>query len=192
MTKKKVIISGIILTPLLLLVLTGGLLVYTGPQYRFDREHGTIEEGEGFIPNSFHLGYNVSDVPLIPILLHRIHSELPKQLIINKYDITYLKTHDGYTHFRIDELLIMYENGKTAVLVNSEQPEASRTFKISESWFDQVVFENAIDQKSGFKYQIKGVSFSEEGSSFPFKYVQKYKCVDDFRVGTRYGKWASV
>jgi hypothetical protein len=192
MRKKRHIIVGITLALVIALVLTGGVYVYTGPQYRFDREYGSSEEGEGFIPKHFHLEYNASDTPLIPVLLHRVHSELPKNIILSKYDITYLKTHEGFTSFRIDELTITYDTGKTVILVNDKQPEATRTFQITENWFDPIIFENAVQEKSSFKYQIRGVSFSNDGSSYPFRYVEKYKYVDRFRIGTRFQKWSSV
>ena len=141
MRKKRHIIVGITLALVIALVLTGGVYVYTGPQYRFDREYGSSEEGEGFIPKHFHLEYNASDTPLIPVLLHRVHSELPKNIILSKYDITYLKTHEGFTSFRIDELTITYDTGKTGILVNDKQPEATKTFQITENWFDPIIFE---------------------------------------------------
>jgi hypothetical protein len=192
MGKKRYIIVGIILALVIVLVLTGGIYIYTGPQYKFDREYGIFEEGEGFIPKSFHLEYNATDTPLIPVLLHNVNSELPKNISISKYDITYLKTHEGFTSFIIDELTITYDNGKTVILVNDKQPEATRTFQITENWFDRIIFKNAIHEKSSFKYQIKGVSFSRDGSSYPFKYVEKYKCVNRIRIGTRFQKWSSV
>jgi hypothetical protein len=192
MKKRRYIIAGILLSLVIILVLTGGVYVYTGPQYRFDREYGSSEEGEGFIPKHFHLEYNASDTPLIPVLLHRVHSELPKNIILSKYDITYLKTHEGFTSFRIDELTITYDTGKTVILVNDKQPEATRTFQITENWFDPIIFENAVQEKSSFKYQIRGVSFSNDGSSYSFRYVEKYKYVDRFRIGTRFQKWSSV
>jgi hypothetical protein len=175
MRKKIYIIVGIILALVIALVLTGGLYVYTGPQYRFDREYGSYEEGDGFIPKHFHLEYNASDIPIIPVLLHRVHSELPKNIILSKYDITYLKTHEGFTNFRIDELTITYDNGKSLTLISDKQPETTRTFQVTENWFDAIIFTDAIQEKSNFRYQIKGVSFSRDGSSYPFKYVEKYK-----------------
>lgn len=192
MRNKRYITVGIILALVIVLVLTGGIYIYTGPQYKFDRGYGISEEGEGFIPKSFYLEYNVTDTPLIPVLLHKIHSELPKNIIISKYDITYLRTHEGFTSFRIDELTITYDNGKTVIFMNDQQPEATRTFQITENWFDPIIIENAIEEKSSFKYQIKGVSFSRDGSSYPFDYVEKHKYVDSFRIGTRFQKWASV
>jgi len=94
MRKRRYIITGIILALVIVLVLTGGIYIYTGPQYKFDREYGNSEEGKGFIPKHFHLEYNVTDTPLIPVLLHNVHSELPKNISLSKYDITYLKTHE--------------------------------------------------------------------------------------------------
>lgn len=192
MIKKRYIIIGVILALALVLVLTGGIYIYTGPNYKFDHEYGSSEEGEGFIPKHFHLEYNATDTPLIPVLLHNVHSELPKNISLSKYDITYLKTHEGFTSFRIDELTITYDNGKKVILMNDEQPEATRTFQITANWFDAIIFKGAIHEKSDFKYQIKGVSFSKDGSSCPFKYVEKYKYYDSFRIGTRFQKWASV
>ena len=192
MRKKRYIILGILLALVIVLALTGGIYIYTGPQYKFDREYGIAEEGEGFIPKHFYLEYNATDTPLIPVLLHNVHSELPKNISLSKYDITYLKTHEGFTSFRIDELTIIYDNGKTVILMNDKQPEATRTFQVTENWFDPIIFKNAIQEKSSFKYQIKGVSFSSDGSSYPFKYVEKHKYVDRIRIGTRFQKWAGV
>jgi hypothetical protein len=192
MRNKRYIILGILLPLVIVLVLTGGIYIYTGPQYKFDQEYGNFEEGEGFIPKHFHLEYNATDTPLIPVLLHNVHSELPKNISLSKYDITYLKTHEGFTSFRIDELTIIYENGKTVILMNDKQPEVTRTFGVTENWFDAIIFKNAIQEKSSFKYQIKGVSFSRDGSSYPFKYVEKHKYVDRIRIGTRFQKWASI
>jgi hypothetical protein len=192
MRKKRYIIVGIILTLVTVLISTGGIYIYTGPQYKFDREYGIIEEGEGFIPEHFYLEYNATDTPLVPVLLHNVHSELPKNINLSKYDITYLKTHEGFTSFRIDELTITYDNGKTVILVNDKQPEATRTSQVTENWFDAIIFTDAIQEKSNFLYQIKGVSFSKDGSSYPFKYVVKYKYYDIFRMGTRFQRWASV
>ncbi|MFW6342100.1 MAG: hypothetical protein ACOC00_03645 [Halothiobacillaceae bacterium] len=192
MRKKIRITVGFVLVLVITLVLTGGVCVYTSPQYRFDRAYGVFEEGEGFIPRHFHLEYNASDTPLIPVLLYRVHSELPKNLILSKYDITYLKTHEGFAGFRIDELTITYDTGKQVVLVDGNQPEATRTFQISENWFDPIIFENAVQEKSGFKYQIKGVSFSSDGSSYPFRYVERYEYVNRFRIGTRFQKWSGI
>ena len=76
--------------------------------------------------------------------------------------------------------------------MNDKQPEATRTFQITENWFDPIIFENAVQEKSSFKYQIRGVFFSNDGSSYPFRYVEKYKYVDRFRIGTRFQKWSSV
>jgi hypothetical protein len=76
--------------------------------------------------------------------------------------------------------------------VNDKQPEATRTFQITENWFDPIIFENAVQEKSSFEYQIRGVSFSNDGSSYPFKYVEKYKYVERFRMGTGFQKWSSV
>lgn len=190
---KRYIIVATTLALVIFLVLTGGgVYIYTGPQYRFDREYGSLEEGEGFIPKDFYLEYNASETPLIPVLLHRIHSELPKNIILSKYDITYLKTHEGFTSFRIDELTITYDDGITVMLVNDKQPETTRTFQVTQNWFDAIIFADAIQEKSNFKYQIKGVSFSRDSSSYPFKYVKKYKYYDSIRIGTRLQKWASV
>ncbi len=189
---KRYIISGILLALVIFTVLTGGLYIYTGPQYKLDLEYKVLKEGEGFIPNQFYLEYNATDTPLIPILLHRIRSELPKNIVINKYDNTYLKTHEGFTNFRIDELTITYDNGKKVTLMDDTQPEAARTFEITENWYDTIIFPYAIQEKSGFKYEIKGVSFSTDGSPYPFKHVEKYKHVDRIRIGTRLQKWASV
>lgn len=192
MRKKRYIILGILLALIIVLALTGGIFIYTGPQYKIDRGYGITEEGEGFIPKYFYLEYNATDTPLIPVLLHNVHSELPKNISLSKYDITYLKTHEGFTSFRIDELTIIYDNGKTVILMNDKQPETTRTFQVTENWFDPIIFKNAIQEKSSFKYQIKGVSFSRNGSSYPFKYVEKHKYVDRIRIGTRFQKWAGV
>ena len=192
MRKTRYIIVGIILTLVTVLTLTGGIYIYTGPQYKFDIEFGIIEEGDGFIPEHFYLEYNATDTPLVSVLLHNIHSELPKNIKLSRYDITYLKTHEGFTSFRIDELTITYDNGKTLILMNDKQPEATRTFQVTENWFDAIIFTDAIQEKSNFLYQLRGVSFSIDGSSYPFKYVVKYKYRDIFRVGTRFQRWASV
>jgi len=192
MRKKRYIILGILVALIIVLALTGGIYIYTGPQYKFDPEYGIAKEGEGFIPKHFYLEYNATDTPLIPVLLHNVHSELPKNISLSKYDITYLKTHEGFVSFIIDELTIIYDNGKTVILMNDKQPEATRTFQITENWFDQIIFTNAIQEKSGFKYQITGVSFSSDGSSYPFKYIEKYKYVDRIRIGTRFQEWAGV
>ncbi|GAB4218229.1 MAG: hypothetical protein OHK0012_26180 [Synechococcales cyanobacterium] len=192
MRKTRYIIVGIILTLVTVLTLTGGIYIYTGPQYKSDIEYESFEEGEGFIPKHFHLEYNATDAPLVPVLLHNVHSELPKNINLTKYDITYLKTHEGFTSFRIDELTITYDNGKTVILVNDEQPESTRTFQVTENWFDAIIFTDAIQEKSNFLYQIKGVSFSKDGSPYPFKYAEKYKYSYIIRVRTRYQKWASI
>jgi hypothetical protein len=192
MRKKRYIILGLLLALVIVLALTGGIYIYTGPQYKFDREYGIFQEGEGFIPQYFYLEYNATDTPLIPVLLHKVHSELPKTINIKKYDNTYIKTHEGFTSFRIDELTIIYDNGNKAILIDETQLEATRTFQVTESDFDAIVFKNAIREKSSFTYQIKGVSFSRDGSSYPFKYVEKRKYVDRIRIGTRIQQWASV
>lgn len=176
----------------IVLALTGGIYIYTGSQYKFDHEYGIAEEGEGFIPKHFYLEYNATVNPLIPVLLHNVHSDLPKNIILSKYDITYLKTHEGFTSFRIDELTIIHDNGKKVILMNDKQPEAMRTFQVTEDWLDPIIYKNAIQEKSSFKYQIKGVSFSSDGSSYPFKYVEKHKYIDRIRIGTRFQKWAGV
>jgi hypothetical protein len=89
------------------------------------------------------------------VLLHNVHSDLPKNIILSKYDITYLKTHEGFTSFRIDELTIIHDNGKKVILMNDKQPEAMRTFQVTEDWLDPIIYKNAIQEKSSFKYQLK-------------------------------------
>jgi hypothetical protein len=51
--KKRYIISGILLALVIVVALTGGIYIYTGPEYKFDHEYGIEEEGEGFIPKHF-------------------------------------------------------------------------------------------------------------------------------------------
>ncbi|SHO50106.1 hypothetical protein [Desulfopila aestuarii] len=194
MKKKRTIIitvSSLFILALILL-LTGGIELYIGPRYKYDRQFKTVEKGKGFIPSNFYLVNNSSNTPLIPILLHIVHSKLPKSLNISKYDITYLKSHKGFSKFKINELSIHYDNGRVVKLIRKEQPESQRVFQISENWQDAIIIPNAVNEKSSFKYHIEGVSFSEEGSLYPFIYEMKFKYSYGFRISTRFMRWASV
>jgi hypothetical protein len=186
-----IVISSLLFVAIILL-LTGGIEVYIGPKFSYDRQSETVKKGNGFIPDHFYLINNSSNTPVIPILLHIVHSKLPKSLNISKYDITYLKSHKGFTKFKIHELSIQYDNGKIVKLIRNEQPESQRVFNITENWQDAIIIPNAINEKSSFRYYIEGVSFSEDGSLYPFEYKVKYKYSYGFRVSTRFLRWASV
>ena len=193
MKKKRYIIAICILIIIAIPVFTGGgIYLYIGPKYKFDRSYENVEQGEGFIPKQFHLEYNVSEVTIIPFIFYIVRSKLPKTLNISKYDITYLKTHAGFTHFKINSLSIVYDNGKVAAVITEDQPESSRIFKITENWQDAIILHNAVSEKSNFKYRIEGVSFSADGSTFPFIYEEKYRYSSGIRVGTGFEKWAGV
>ena len=113
----------------MLVVLTGGLWVSVGPSFDYDYNAEEIEKGDGFIPRHFHLRYNSSEFPLIPIVLKISKSKLPKTLVINKEDITYLDRDKGYPSFRVDLLKITYDNGKSKELINSTTPVEVRTYE---------------------------------------------------------------
>lgn len=194
MTKKKryIAITSCVLVILTILLLTGGIYIYIGPTYRYDRKFSVIEEGDGFIPKQFHLEYNATELPLIPLLLTTVISKLPKNINISKYDITYLKTHKGFTSFKIDELTITYDNGEVVNLITNQRPEEARRFQITENWTDSIILHSAIREKSSFQYHLEGESFSEDGSSYPFEYEVRYEYSYNFRVGTRFARWASI
>ncbi len=192
--KKRIIaiaISSLVVVAIILL-LTGGIELYLGPRYKYDRQFETVEKGDGFIPSHFYLINNSSNIPVIPILLHTVSSKLPKSINISKYDITYMKSHKGFTKFKIEELSIHYDNGRVVKLISKEQPESQRVFQITENWQDAIIIPNAINEKSSFKYHIEGVSFSEDGSPYPFVYETKFKYSYGFRVSTRFMRWAGV
>ena len=174
------------------LFFTGGIYFYVGPKYDYDYDFDKIEEGQGFIPRHFHLGYKVSEIPLIPVLLHVIYSRLPKTLNISIYDITYLKRHKGFASFKIDKLSIIFDNGEVADLITTEKPESERIFQITENWQDAIIIKNAVKDRSSFKYHIEGVSTTTTGKLYPFKYEVKYKYSYGFQDGTRFQKWASI
>lgn len=194
MKKKRTIIIAVssVLFIALILLLTGGIELYIGPKYKYDRQFKTVEKGKGFIPSHFYLVNNSSNTPVIPIFLHIVYSKLPKSLNISKYDITYLKSHKGFSEFKINELSIHYDSGRVVKLIRKEQPESQRVFQITENWQDAIIIPNAVNEKTSFKYHIEGVSFSENGSPYPFIYEIKYKYSYGFRVSTRFMKWASV
>jgi len=192
MTKKRYIISFALAVMSIPLLTGGGIHIFSGPQYRYDHRYQSLKEGKGFIPSQFHIEYKVSKTTVIPFFLYIVNSEIPKALNISKHDITYLKNHEGFTHFRIDELSIVYDNGKVAKLITEEQPEGTRTFEITENWQDAIILRGAIDVKSGFKYRIEGASFSENGSSYGFEYEEKYKYADGIRLGMGFEMWAGI
>ena len=109
MSKKKFWIIALIVSPIILVVFTGGLWVSVGPSFSYDDGAEVIEQGDGFIPRHFHLRYNSSEFPLIPIVLNISQSKLPKTLVINKEDITYLERDKGYPRFQINLLKITYD-----------------------------------------------------------------------------------
>jgi len=170
----------------------GGIHIFTGPQYKYDNSYQRLKKGKGFIPSHFHLEYKVSKTTILPLFLYIVNSEIPKTLQISKHDITYLKTHEGFTHFRVDELSIVYDNGKVAKLITEEQPQETRTFEITENWQDAITLQSSIGIKSSFRYRLKGASFSGNGASYGFEYEEKYKYADGIRLGTGFEMWAGV
>lgn len=170
----------------------GGIYVFIGPLYTFDRKYEIVEKGEGFIPKHFHLEYSVSETPIIPFFLYIVTSKLPKTLNISNHDITYLKTHRGFTHFKVNKLLIIYDNGKVGKLITDDSPDATRVFRITDNWQDAIIHYNAISEKSNFRYHIEGISSSVDSSSYPFEYEEKYLYSYSFRIGLGFEKWAGI
>jgi hypothetical protein len=192
MKKKKYIIISIVVVVILTLVFTGGVYVYIGPEYDYDYSFIVTEEGDGFIPRHFYLIYNVTEIPLIPVLLHVVRSKLPKGINISKKDVTYLERHKGFNSFKINKLALIFDNGQIVELISSENQEDGNLYQITEDWQDDLIFNDVVKEKSGFKYHIEGVSFSDNGTVHPFKYVVKYKYSYSFKFGTRFQEWASV
>jgi hypothetical protein len=192
MNKKKLWIIALVVVPIVLVVFTGGIWVSVGPSFDYDYNAVTIEKGDGFIPRHFHLRYNSSEFPLIPIVLKISKSKLPKTLIINKRDITYLERHLGFPSFRVDLLKITYDNGKSKEFINSTTPIGIRTSETTGEGWNTFSFNDAITEKSSFLYHIEGVSFDVDGKEYPFTYSVKYRYSSLFEITTQYEVWASV
>lgn len=177
---------------LILLVTTGGLIAIVGPSYDYDHQYEEKEIGDGFYPRHFHLEWDASTIPLIPVVLHIWKLNTPRNLVINRSDITYLKRHEGFEKFRIDSLSVSYENGNIEHLISPEDDILERTFRISSDWKDRIIIEDAIRDRSGFIYRIKGESFNFEGEGFPFLYEVKYNYTWKFNLSTRFEYWAGI
>jgi hypothetical protein len=192
MKKFALLLISLCLFVLVILLLTGGVLVYLGPRYQFDREFSLINEGEGFIPSDFYIVRSYNDIPAIPLLLHLQYSTLPKDIKLSKHDISYLRSHEGFSRFRIDELSLNHDNGRKLKIITPHHPESDKEFLVSEDWQDTILFSNVIAEKSSFVFRLVGVSYAEDGRGFPFHYEARYNYSFQFWITTRFLMWASV
>jgi len=195
--KKKTKIISIVTTIVVLgivaiLLTTGGLIVVAGPDYSYDYGYGSKESGSGFIPRHFHLEWDPTPIPLFPVVLHVWKLSVPRDLIINRSDPTYLESHSGFEAFRVDSLTITYDSGRVVQLISPEVELSDRTFTVTREWDKRIIIEGAIDEKSGFIYRIEGESIRNDGVAFPFTYEVRHDYRWVVEWGTRFEYWASV
>ena len=190
--KIKYLISFILIILVVPFVTGGGVVLNSGTFFMHDNQFKIIEHGSGYVPNQFYLEHKSKDTTLIPFLLHVSISEMPKTLVLNRYDITYLKKHEGYTHFQIDKLEIQFDGGKTVKMITDHHPLSDRVFQIDADWNNSIRFYNVISEESDFKFVIEGVSFSSDGKAHPYKYIEKYRSVKRIPLGVYFQKWAGV
>lgn len=192
--KKTKVISIVAIVVLLgmvgILVTTGGLIVVVGPAYSYD--YGSKETGDGFIPRHFHLEWDPTTIPVIPVVLHVWKLSTPRDLIINRSDPTYLERHEGFEAFRIDSLTVEYDSGKVSQLISPQEDLSKRIFTITREWDKKIVIEGAIGEKSGFIYKIDGESIRSDGMAFPFTYEVRHKYRWVVEWGTRFEYWAGI
>ena len=136
--------------------------------------------------------YKSNNKTIIPFLLHLHISEMPKNLVLNRYDNTYLKTHKGFKSFRLDKLEIEFDNGKNVKIITNQHPLIDRTFEINTNWYDSIEYYEVITEDSDFKIIMSGVSYSRDGKVYPFEYVQEFHTLERTPIGTYFRTWAGA
>ncbi len=167
--KKKIVITGITLTMLIIMHLTPGCIMI-GYHDNFEYVLAGEKSKGTFIPD-----LNIRDnTQHIPFLLFRIDIDrLPHSFVMRHRDHSYEEKHKDFNSFVVEKLYIQFEDGTRIDCIDPSLPQEERIFEISLRY--EEVFEGIITKRMDFTVHIAGMSIKKDGTVVPFRNTARYK-----------------